>query len=173
MPSQNIVFRTTGLLLKRISIRDPKGVKMPGATARRDLERWYSALEIALSKVKLDPAEAVFLIKVVGTEPEHNDHFVEFLGAAIQDSDEEGFEHVRARLIHKVSQWDFITLWAVVDACERYVVYQARNAGDPKVTLGMALHQVGLHSYMVTPEELAALEAAEAAPPVELEVPVA
>jgi hypothetical protein len=171
MPSQNVAFRTAGPLLKKISSRDPKGVKTPGATAKRDLERWYSALEFCLSKVKLDPAEAVLLIKVIGTVPEHTDEWVEHLGLHVLESEEEGYEHVRTRLVQRITQWDFMTCWAVVDAVERYVVFQARNAGDPDITLGMALHQVGLHSYMVSTEELAALEAAGAASPADLEVP--
>jgi hypothetical protein len=168
MPSTVLSFTAPYLLLKQITSRDPKGAKKPGATAKRDLERWYGVLSGALERLKLDPAEAVLLLQVLGTVDASPEEKARLLAVHVERDTAEGYGHVRRELVRKMTSWDLLTCWAVVDAAERYVVYQQRNPG---ATLGMALHQVGLHSYEATYKELAALEATTAVVPAELEAP--
>lgn len=165
MNSTNISFRAVGSMLNRLQVRDGKSMKNPGTIARRDLDRWYGALQDALEDVRLAPAEAILLIRLVNRADQHDEDFVAGLAAYVADRPEDGFAHVQRRLAQKLAAFDRITRWALVDAAERYAVFQHKHPG---ATLGMALHQVGLHSYDVTPGELAALEATEAAQPGEL-----
>lgn len=167
MPNPNMSFRAPALLRDALAARNPKDdVKNSGAIAKREVERWYVELDRALARIKLDPAEAVLLISVVGKSSLNPDELAHRLPLEVEQDTSEGFGHVRERLVRKMSSWDTLRMWAVVDAVERYEIYQRRN---PSATLGMALHVVGLHSYEVTPEELALLESTQAAPPTDLE----
>jgi hypothetical protein len=160
-------LRVDEILRAKIKSRDLKGVENPGAVARRDLERWYGSLKDALDQIKLAPAEAVLLIAVIGKESVHSEALAATLAMHVEESEEEGYGHVRNRLVQKIEHWDRTTRWAVIDACERYAVYAKRH---PESTLGMALHQVGLHSYTATPEEMAVLEGTLVTAPAELDV---
>lgn len=163
MPNPNVSFRAPVLLRNALAARNPKDdVKNSGAIAKREVERWYTELNRALERIKLDPAEAVLLISVVGTSDLPPEEIAHQLHILVEQDETEGFGHVRHRLAQKMSSWDVMRMWAVVDAVERYEIYQRRN---PSATLGMALHMVGLHSYMVTPEELALLESTPVPPP--------
>ena len=67
MPNPNVSFRAPSLLRDALSARNPKDdVKNSGAIVKRDVERWYVELDRALASLKLNPAEAVLLISVVG-----------------------------------------------------------------------------------------------------------
>jgi hypothetical protein len=159
MPSVNLSFRAPAILLNLIQARDPKSLKNPGSVAKRDVERWYAALADALRGVQLNPAEAVLLIRLVSAAEEPTEAFVDGLAGYVLGRPLDGFDHVRRSLVRKLSAYDRLTTWALVDAAERYVVYQAKH---PEATIGMALHQVGLHSYTATPEELASMESTPA-----------
>lgn len=166
MPNPNMSFRAPALLRDALAARNPKDdVKNSGVIAKREVERWYVELDRALVTLKLNPAEAVLLISVVGNSELRPDQIAHQLHILVEQDETEGFGHVRDRLVHRMSSWDVMRMWAVVDAVERYEIYQRRN---PSATLGMALHVVGLHSYMVTPEELAILESTTVAPPTDL-----
>jgi hypothetical protein len=165
MPSQNVSFRAPYPLINQIQARDPKGYKYPGAAAKRDLERWYNLLSRTLDRMLLAPAEAVFLIRVVGNADLPAEEVVQKLHMLVEQDRTEGYGHIRRKLIAETSHWHPIQCWAVVDAVERYQIYQQRH---PEATLGMALHMVGLHNYQATQEELSVLEGVKAAPPEEL-----
>lgn len=159
MPSINLSFRAHPSLLAHVSARDPKDLKNPGSIAKRDLERWYAVLAQARMYINLSPAEAVLLIRVANEVGEIDEEVVTFLVNYVRDHPQDGFAHVQGTLLQKVNRMDYITRWALMDAVDRYRVYQVKH---PEATVGMALHQVGLHSYTATPEELAALESAAA-----------
>jgi hypothetical protein len=167
MPNPNMSFRAPALLRDALAARNPKDdVKNSGAVAKREVERWYTELDRALARIRLDPAEAVLLISVIGKSTLQPHELAHQLHIEVERDTSEGFGHVRDRLVQKMFSWDVMRMWAVVDAVERYEIYQRRN---PQATLGMALHVVGLHSYQVTPDELTLLESTQAVPPTDLE----
>lgn len=158
MPSTNLSFRAPYPLLNQVQARDPKGLKNPGSVAKKDLERWYGALASAMRDVQISPAAAILLIRIVrevSAEGPPTESFVADLPRYVRNNPHEGFEHVRKDLALRLEIHDQITRWAMVDAAERYEVLRETQ---PEMTSGMALHQVGLHSYTATPEELASLE---------------
>lgn len=155
MPSPNLNFRAPADLLAKIRSRDPQGLKLPGSIAKRDLERWYAALEAGLEGVTLTPAEAILLARVVRDAPRVDEAFVTTLIRAVEDSSLTGWEVQQRGLVRKLAAFPLITRWALVDAAERYLAYAEKN---PEATTGMALHQVGLHTYDLAPWELEILE---------------
>lgn len=155
MPSPNLNFRAPADLLAKIRSRDPQGLKLPGSIAKRDLERWYAALEAALRTVRLTPAEAVYLIRTVQEAYPVNESFVTVLDQVVDDSWLEGWGAARDTLARKLAPMPQVTRWALVDAAERYLAYAEKN---PEASTGMALHQVGLHTYDLAPWELEILE---------------
>lgn len=166
MPSTNLSFRTPAELMDKIKARDLKGVDNPGATAKRDLSRWYEFLTVNLGEVKLQPDEAAVLIYYVG----------KYQGAATQESvvnastiieaDDlglsEDLDDARGSLARKMDSWFMGELYAAWDAAERYQVLVERVDPDEDLTFGMALHKVGLHNYHLTTEKLALVEAMNA-----------
>lgn len=168
MPSINLSFRAPDPLLKDVQSRDPKALKNPGSVAKRDLERWYALLAEALRDVELSPAQAVLLIRLIGQATEPIEDLVASLPDYVERNPQEGFQHVQRGLVRVLSTYGLATRWALVDAVERYEVLIRRSPVRPGFTVGMALHLVGLHSYIATPEELAALEATTAVAPADL-----
>jgi hypothetical protein len=160
MPSPNLSFRTPQSLLEQIQRRDLKGVENPGAVAKRDVERWYGLLQEALSEVRLSPAEAVVLIHYVGALQNEPVHSNILLAAQTIGSTSLGlgdaFAAVRASLAAKMASWSLAGKYAAWDAAERYEVLAVR--GPETLTFGMALHEVGLHTYDLPTDELATIE---------------
>jgi len=156
--STNLSFRTPADLMQKIRARDIKGVDNPGAIAKRDVERWYSLLTYSLAQVSVEPAEAVVMIYGVNwwlsgmtgqTLEELPDVLRRGMGlnAFYQDA--------QLGLAEALEDWPLEVRAALWDAAERYDVLAHREPGR---TFGAALHQVGLHSYELAPEELALVE---------------
>jgi hypothetical protein len=161
MPSSNLSFRAPEPFLEQIRSRDIKGVDNPGAVAKRDLIRWYGVLQQGLGEVDLTPAEAVVLIHFVGAFHDRSVNLSEMLmahhvinGASLHL--EEVYTPVRASLADKMANWSTVARYAAWDAAERYQVVSRH--GPLNTTFGMALHRVGLHSYVLPPEDLATVE---------------
>jgi hypothetical protein len=167
MPSTNLSFRTPQPLLDKIKIRDLKGVNNPGATAKRDLGRWYDLLSESLEEVSITPEEAVILIHYVATYdgcPSARNVFD--AGEVLEDYPiglAEDFDAAKEALGRKYQDWSYATRYAAWDAAERYEVL-ARNHTEDNLTFGMALHRAGLHTYDLPPDELAVIERMKAAP---------
>ncbi len=172
MPSQNIGFRANDALLKQIRSRDPQAHQYPGATAKREIERWYAMLEEGsreLLKVdRLKPAEAVVLIYYVGTyggRPSHE--AVMRCGDVLREQSvgflDEFYDNAQAGLGAKLRLMSPMGRYALWDAAERYEAL-AMGAADEEapLTFGMALHKVGLHSYNLAPHILQRVEATRA-----------
>lgn len=151
MASPNLSFRAGSDLLAKVKSRDPEGLKTPGAIAKRDVNRWYSALEEAIATVRLTPSQAILLVRVVRDAQVIDNDFVAGLIAHIEDDPEGRTTQTGKGLVQRISSYDRITRWALVDAAERYLAYVRKNPG---VSVGMALHQVGLHSYQLASWEL-------------------
>lgn len=170
MPSNNLSFRTPEPLLKQIQSRDPKGVENPGAIAKRDVERWYGFLQSGLPQVELTPAEAVVLIHYVGAFQGEMQHSQVLMAAQSIGSTPQGlgeaYAPARASLAAKMADWSVAALYAAWDAAERYEVVAKR--GSLNTTFGMALHLVGLHSYVLPPDDLATVERMGAVPSADL-----
>jgi hypothetical protein len=155
MPSPNLNFRAPEALLAKVKSRDPYDLKMPGTVVKRDLERWYAALDDAMLGVRLTPAQAVLLIRVVRDAERVGEAFVSNLVIHVERHPIEGWDRWRTELAHTVAACDQLTRWAMVDAAERYLAYAEKN---PDASMGMALHTVGLHTYELTTWELEILE---------------
>jgi len=136
-----------------------KGVDSPGATAKRDLGRWYDMLSEGLREVQITPDEAVVLIYYVSTyEGLATVDNVERAGEVLEDYSVglmDDFETAKWELGKKYQTWSLAGRYAAWDAAERYEVLARHNekTAEP-LTLGMALHRVGLHTYDLPPEIL-------------------
>lgn len=169
MPSRNISFRAQQELLDKIKSRDPEGNEYPGATAKRDVERWYAVLEhFSRTMESLTPDEAVVLIYYVGTyggRPSHD--AVIRIGDVLRDSAvgflDEFYDLAQAGLGAKLRLTSPIGLYVLWDAAERYeaLAMKAARTGE-SLTFGMALHKVGLHTYDLAPHVLRRVEATPA-----------
>lgn len=169
MPSRNISFRAQQDLLDKIRSRDPEGNEYPGATAKRDIERWYAMLEDHASEIDhLTPEEVVVLIYYVGTyggrpSPAH----VLRIGDSLVDSTvsflDDFYSAAQESLGTKLQYMGRMARFAAWDAAERYqaLSLKAAKTGEP-LTLGMALHRVGLHTYDLEPHVLRRVEAVSA-----------
>lgn len=165
MPSTNLSFRTPKPLLDLIRGRDLKGVENPGATAKRDVERYYGLLAEALRDVRLMPLEVVVLIHYVGTY-EGYATVSQILDAAdvFRESQiglDENFDEAQQSLAESYASLSLAARYAAWDAAERYQVLALSNK-DTELTYGMALHRVGLHTYDLDPEVLAHIERMDA-----------
>lgn len=158
MSSTNLSFRTPPDLMQKFRDRDIKGVDIPGAIAKRDVERWYSLLGESLKKVHVEPAEAVVMIFAA------NWSFSGMNSQTLTDLPETLRREVglpafyweaQIGLAEEVGRWPLDVRAALWDAAERYDVVAHKEPGR---TFGATLHQVGLHSYELTPEELALVE---------------
>lgn len=161
MASTNLSFRTPTDFMDKIKSRDLKGVENPGATAKRDLGRWYEALSEGLREIEVMPDEAVVLIHYVGTyQGLASVDNVARAGEVLEDYSvglTEDFDAVKGRLGRKYQTWSLLGKYAAWDAAERYEVL-AKHGTDEGLTLGMALHRVGLHTYDLSPGVLAHVE---------------
>ncbi len=163
MASTNLSFRTPADFMDKIKSRDLKGVDNPGATAKRDLGRWYDALGEGLREVQLTPDEAVVLIYYVSTYQglASVDNVVK-AGEVLEDYPiglVEDFDTAKWELGSKYQSWSVLGRYAAWDAAERYEVLARHNEKTTEpLTLGMALHKVGLHTYDLPPEILAHVE---------------
>jgi hypothetical protein len=163
MPSTNLSFRTPVDFMDRIKSRDLKGVDNPGATAKRDLGRWYDVLAEGLREVQVTPDEAVVLIYYVSTyEGLATVDNVMRAGEVLEDYPVglvDDFDTAKWELGKKYQTWSLAGRYAAWDAAERYEVLARRNeASTEPLTLGMALHRAGLHTYDLPPEILAHVE---------------
>lgn len=158
MSSTNLSFRTPPGLMQKIRDRDIKGVDNPGAIAKRDVERWYSLLGESLKAVHIEPAEAVVMIFAA------NWSFNGMSSQTLTDLPEtlrhgmglhSFYREAQLGLAEEVERWPLDVRAALWDAAERYDVAAHKTPGR---TFGATLHQVGLHSYDLTPEELALVE---------------
>lgn len=172
MPSQNISFRAQESLLEQIRARDPQASQYPGATAKREVERWYAMLDESFKEIRevdrLSPAESVVLIYYVGTyggRPS-NDAVLQagdvLRGSAVGFLDE-FYDNAQALVGAKLRLMSPMARYALWDAAERYeaLAVGAARSGEP-LTLGMALHKVGLHTYDLAPHILRWVEATPA-----------
>jgi hypothetical protein len=144
--------------MQRLQARNIKGVKNPGAIAKRDVERWYSLLEASVSYVKVEPIEAVVMIYAANWHfSAMNSRTLEDLGSILRQ--EMGlnpfYADAQRTLAQKVEDWPLLVRAALWDAAERYDVLAHLRRVE---TFGAGLHQVGLHSYELEPEELARVE---------------
>lgn len=158
MPSTNLSFRTPIDLMNKFRTRDIKGVLNPGAIAKRDVERWYSLLEISMGDVQVEPVEAVVMIYAA------NWWLNGMGGQVLQDLPETlrremgldpFYRDAQLSLAEVVERSSLAVRAALWDAAERYDVL-AHKGGQ--CSFGALLHQVGLHSYTLTPEELGLVE---------------
>lgn len=163
MSSTNLSFRTPADLMMKFRARDIKGVDNPGAIAKRDVERWYLLIGHSLKEVSVEPAEAVVIVYAA------NWWLNGMSGQILQDlpdilSKQMGlhafYRDAQLGLAERVERWPLDVRAALWDAAERYDVLAHR---DPGQTFGATLHQVGLHSYDLTPEELSLVESIPAA----------
>lgn len=161
MASTNLSFRTPEVLMGKIRSRDLKGVDNPGATAKRDIERYYSLMDEGMRTVRLTPKEAVVLIYHVSTyEGYATAQQIADAWEVFQDYQlglDENFDDATESLGQAYAEWPLVGRWAAWDAAERYQVLATRS-GDPELTFGMALHRAGLHTYDLSQEELAHIE---------------
>lgn len=170
MPSSNLSFRSPETFLAKIRQRDLAGFTNPGATAKRDLTRWYDLLNEAMSEIHIQPVEAVVWIFYVNTyEGYPSARQILEAGDVIFESDltlGDCFLDARETLSEKCQGWSPAAHYAAWDAAERYqVMVTAGKAREAlTATFGMALHQVGLHTYDVAPDELNHIEAMKAVP---------
>lgn len=171
MPSTNLSFRTPAEFMERIKSRDLKGVDNPGATAKRDLGRWYDVLDEGMHEVEVTPDEAVVLIHYVSTyDGLATVDNVTRAGEVLEDYPvglTDGFDTAKWELGRKYQTWSLAGRYAAWDAAERYEVLARRNEGadawPEDLTFGMALHTVGLHTYDLPLEYLAHIERTPAA----------
>jgi hypothetical protein len=142
----------------KLKDRDIKGVDNPGAIAKREVDRWYSLLGHSLRGVSVAPAEAVIIIYAT------NWWLSAMSGQVLEDLPDtlrQGmglhafYRDAQLGLSEKVARWPLDVRAAMWDAAERYDVLAHRETGR---TFGATLHQVGLHSYELTSEELALVE---------------
>lgn len=163
MSSTNLSFRTPPDLMQRVRARDIKGVANPGAIAKREVERWYSLIGHSLKEVSVEPAEAVVIIYAA------NWWLNAMSGQVLEDlpdvlSKQMGlhafYRDAQLGLAEQVERWPLDVRAALWDAAERYDVLAHREPGR---TFGATLHQVGLHSYELSPEELELVESIPAA----------
>lgn len=158
MSSSNLSFRTPAELMGKFRIRDIKGVKNPGAIAKRDVERWYSMLDACRKQVRLQPAEAVVMIYAANwwLSAMSGESLLALPQQLRRDLRMDPFyRDAQDSLGELVTEWPLGTRAAIWDAAERYDVLAHHH---PDTTFGAALHQVGLHSYRLAPEELAVVE---------------
>lgn len=158
MSSTNLSFRTPAALMQRIQARDIKGVDNPGAIAKRDVERWYSLLGESIKEVSVDPVEAVVIIYAAnwwlnGMSGPTLSLLPEVLRQGIGLP--AFYQDAQLGLADRVEGWPLDARAALWDAAERYDVLAHHKPGQ---TFGSALHQVGLHSYDLEPEELDLVE---------------
>jgi hypothetical protein len=156
--STNLSFRTPPDLMQKFRDRDIKGVENPGAIAKRDVERWYSLLGESLKAVHIEPVEAVVMIFAA------NWSLSGMNGQTLADLPETlrrevglhaFYREAQLDLAEETERWPLSVRAALWDAAERYDVVAHK---EPGLTFGATLHRVGLHSYDLTPEELALVE---------------
>ena len=141
MTDKFIKFGPTYALERHLRARTSVRAKTVNLTARRDLERWYAALQDACPMV--GPAEMLLLVEAVeGTPEEGLPSLVATLPEALAASIAPGYGHVRPELVEKARVWDAMERWAVVDACERYLL-QEKEGG----TTAEILHRIGMNPY--------------------------
>lgn len=158
MSSTNLSFRTPPDLMAKIKARDLKGVENPGATAKRDVARWYSLLSASLPEVTVVPAEAVVMIHAANwwlttmnasallglpDTLRSGIGLDDFYGAYQQSL---GESMLSLPLSARAALWD---------AAERYEVEVSKH---PDQTFGAVLHRVGLHTYQLSPQGLEIVE---------------
>lgn len=158
MSSTNLSFRTPSDLMQRIKDRDIKGVDNPGAIAKRDVARWYSLMGESLKGITIEPDEAVVMIFAAHWSlSAMNGPMLSALPDLLRQ--EMGldpfYREAQLRLGEEVGRWPLDVRAALWDAAERYDIVVHRG---PERTYGAALHQVGMHSYHLTPKELALVE---------------
>lgn len=121
MPDNPIQFRP-GPLGPRLAERATGGASA-GATAQRDLERYYDVLALALAQVELTPGEASLIVVALnGTLIDI--HAAQMLHYEIADSLDGGlaekWEVDGPALVAKARGWSLLTRMAVCDAAERF-----------------------------------------------------
>lgn len=159
MASTNISFRTPPELMTKLASRDIKNVKYPGHVAKRDVDRWYSLLESSLGEATVSPEEAVVIIFAASWWlPVMTGRFLTELPAILrQEIGLDGsYAGASRSLADRMESWPLAVRAAVWDAAERYDVTVRQG---PWRTYGAALHQVGLHNYRLSSQELALVEA--------------
>lgn len=169
MASRNISFRVPEDLLDKIRARDPEGNEYPGATAKRDVDRWYAMLEHYSREIaQFSPDEAVVLIYYVGTYGGRpSTAHVLAVGDSLANSNvsflDEFYGAAQESLGRKLQHLAPMARFAAWDAAERYqaLALGAERSGEP-LTLGMALHRTGLHTYDLEPHVLRRVEATRA-----------
>lgn len=158
MSSTNLSFRTPADLKQKFQDRDIKGVQNPGAIAKRDVERWYSLLSQSLGEVAVEPVEAVVMIYAAhwwlnGMGGQSLTTLPEILRSEM--GLDVFYRDAQDALANRVQDWSLDVRAALWDAAERYDVLAHRQTGK---TFGATLHQVGLHTYALTPRELSVVE---------------
>jgi hypothetical protein len=103
----------------------------PAATVRRDLERYYALLSLALASVELSTAEASLIVDALnGTAISLTT--AQMLAAEIEDALEDGLAEKwgvdGAALVATIGAWTLAQRMAVLDACERFWISGSRVA---------------------------------------------
>lgn len=166
MASQNVSFRVEPDLLEKIRSRDPGATRYPGATAKREVIRWYDMLaEYSRDMPRLSPAELVVWIYYVGTydgRPAVNN--VLEAGDVLLDQQiglDVFYDDFQTQVGLSLNGVPAMAVWALWDAAERYQALVS-STKDESLTYGMALHKVGLHTYDLAPQDLKLVEAVPA-----------
>lgn len=137
-----ITFGPDYALHRHLLARTPATSSTSNMVARRDLSRWYEALADAMLGIKLGPAEVLLLVEAAERTPDRN-ALVASLPEVLETGDAPGYGHVRPGLLEAARGWDRMQRWAVVDACERYILLE--EAGGR--TTAEILHDIGLNPY--------------------------
>lgn len=130
-------------LHKALEARTPQSAQTSNTVARRDLERWYAALAEAMAEIELGPAEVLLLVEAAEKVPDRAD-LVATLPQVLEGGDAPGYGHVRPGLVAKAEAWSRMDRWAVVDACERYMIQEQQGGTTAEI-----LHRTGLNPYGV------------------------
>jgi len=143
--SKLITFGPGYGLHKALEARTAATARTANAVARRDLERWYAVLEQVLRGIELGPAEVLLLVEAVEKTPDR-EVLVGTLTQVLESSEMPGYGHVRPWLVTKSELWSVVQRWAVVDACERYIIAEKEGG-----TTADILHRMGLNPYGINP----------------------
>lgn len=139
----NVQFTPQYPLALQLRARDPRGYNSPGGIAKRDLGRWYGALDHELRNLKLEVAEMLLLVAAVeGWKTPDGAGLPEALPGIVRGGQQPGYGHVRGPLASRVEGWGHLLRWAVIDACERYVIEEKKGGTQADV-----MHRVGLNPY--------------------------
>lgn len=165
MPSQNISFRVEADLLDKIRSRDPAASRYPGATAKREVSRWYDMLEeYSRDMPQLTPSELVVWIYYVNTyDGRPSVRNVLDAGTVLLEQQiglDVFYDDFQTQLALHLNAVPAMAVWALWDAAERYQALVSSSAEE--LTYGMALHRVGLHTYNLPVEDLRIVEATRA-----------